>query len=57
MGLKVKNENGTPGTADEHHKVTLPMISKAVIPMIIACLIVLILITYVPKISLFLIGQ
>ena len=31
MGLKVKNENGTPGTADEHHKVTLPMISRAVI--------------------------
>ncbi|MBR5115740.1 MAG: TRAP transporter large permease subunit [Lachnospiraceae bacterium] len=57
MGLKVKNENGTPGTADEHHKVTLPMISRAVIPMIIACLIVLILITYIPKISLFLIGQ
>ena len=54
MGLKVKNEE-TAG--EEYHKVTLPMISRAVVPMIIACLAVLLLITYVPKISLFLIGH
>ncbi|MCR4763051.1 MAG: TRAP transporter large permease [Lachnospiraceae bacterium] len=57
MGLKVPNAAGKTGSEDEYHKVTLPMISKAVVPMIIACLIVLALITYIPKISLFLIGQ
>ena len=55
MGLKIRKE--LTGGEEEYHKVTLPMISKAVIPMIIACLVVLMLITYVPKISLFLIGQ
>ena len=54
MGLKVKNEKAA---GEEYHKVTLPMISRAVVPMIIACLAVLLLITYVPKISLFLIGH
>jgi TRAP-type C4-dicarboxylate transport system permease large subunit len=33
------------------------MISKAVVPMIIACLVVLIVVTYVPQISLLLVPK
>ena len=44
IGLKVK----------EGVKVTIPQISRSVMPMIAACLIVLALITYIPRISLLL---
>ncbi len=53
MGLKVKDDKASAGAGkDVFHNVTLPMISRSVIPMIIACLAVLLLITYVPQISL-----
>ncbi len=51
MGLKLPKDSGG------EHQVTLPMISKAVVPMIIACLAVLILVTYVPQLSLLLVGH
>ena len=56
LGLKIKDkQKSLPGKADVFFKVTLPMISKAVLPMIFACLVVLLLITYVPQISLLLV--
>ncbi len=53
MGLKIK-DNAASGKEGREvmHNVTLPLISKAVLPMIAACLIVLLLVTYVPGISL-----
>ena len=53
MGLKIKDaaSSGKEGS-EVYHKVTLPMISKAVVPMIIASLVVLLLVTYVPGVSL-----
>jgi len=53
MGLRIKDTASSQKEgSDVYHKVTLPMISKAVIPMIIASLIVLLLVTYVPGVSL-----
>ncbi|MCR4589904.1 MAG: TRAP transporter large permease [Lachnospiraceae bacterium] len=53
MGLKIKDAASSEKEGSEvYHKVTLPMISKAVVPMIIASLIVLLLVTYVPGVSL-----
>lgn len=53
IGLKVKDTAKSLLTGkDEYHHVTLPMISHAVLPMIVACLIVLLLLTYIPQISL-----
>jgi len=53
MGLKIKDVVSSEKEGNEvYHKVTLPMISKAVVPMIIASLIVLLLVTYVPGVSL-----
>ena len=53
MGLKIKDVASSEKEGNEvYHKVTLPMISKAVVPMIIASLIVLLLVTYVPGVSL-----
>lgn len=46
LGLKFK----------ELPKVTMPGIAKAVLPMIVACIVILLLVTYIPWISLFLIG-
>ncbi len=53
MGLRVKDaaESAKSGM-EKLYKVTLPMISKAVMPMIASCLIVLLLLTYIPQISL-----
>ena len=53
MGLRIKDTAKSLASGkDEYHRVTLPMISKAVLPMIVACLIVLLIITYIPQISL-----
>lgn len=53
IGLRVKDTaKSLKEGKDVYHKVTLPMISRAVLPMIIACVIVLLLITYIPQISL-----
>lgn len=53
MGLKIKDAVSSEREGrDVYHKVTLPMISNSVIPMIIASLIVLLLVTYVPGVSL-----
>ena len=56
IGLKVRDaiESKKQGK-DVFYNVTLPMISKAVLPMIIACIIVLLLVTYIPQISLLLV--
>ena len=57
MGLKVKDKARSLLTGrEEYYKITLPMISRAVVPMIIACLIVLLAVTYIPQISLLLAG-
>ena len=55
IGLRIKNaaESLKKGK-DVYYNVTLPMISKAVLPMIVACVIVLLLVTYIPQISLLL---
>ena len=55
LGLKIKDKTRSLPGADAFYKVTLPMISRAVLPMILACLVVLLLITYVPQISLLLV--
>ena len=56
MGLKIKDVSRSLTQKTEvFHKVTLPMISRAVVPMIVACLVVLLVITYVPQISLLLV--
>lgn len=53
IGLRVKDAvTSMKEGRDVYYKVTLPMISRAVMPMIIACVIVLLLITYIPQISL-----
>ncbi len=53
MGLKIKDAVSSEKEGREvYHKVTLPTISKAVVPMIVASLIVLLLVTYVPGVSL-----
>ncbi len=52
MGLKIPKTVADKKAGEEYHRVTLPMISRAVVPMIIACLVVLLLVTYVPQISL-----
>jgi C4-dicarboxylate transporter DctM subunit len=49
LGLKFKEMPGV--------RVGMPQISKAVLPMIVACLVVLLLITYIPWFSLFLLGR
>lgn len=52
LGLKIKDEAASlKAKAEKFYRVTLPMISKAVLPMIVACLVVLFFITYVPKVS------
>ena len=56
LGLKIKDMGRSAlEKAEVYYKVTLPMISKAVVPMIIACLVVLALVTYIPQISLLLV--
>ena len=56
LGLRIKDrQKSLEQKVESYYKVTLPMISHAVLPMIIACLVVLILITYVPQISLLLV--
>ena len=58
MGLKIRDKVRSAQEGKEvFHKVTLAMISKAVVPMIIACLVVLIVVTYVPQISLLLVPK
>ena len=53
MGLKIKDAVSSEKEGkDVYHKVTLPMISNAVIPMIIASLVVLLIVTYIPGVSL-----
>lgn len=53
IGLKVKNAAASlKAGRDVYYKVTLPMISRSVLPMIVACLVVLLLVTYIPQISL-----
>lgn len=52
LGLKVKDEaKSLAKKVDQFYHVTLPMISKSVLPMILACLVVLAVITYIPGIS------
>ena len=56
LGLRIKDrQKSLAQKVESYYKVTLPMISHAVLPMIIACLVVLILITYIPQISLLLV--
>ena len=56
LGLRIKDkQKSLAQKAESYYKVTLPMISHAVLPMIFACLVVLILITYLPQISLLLV--
>jgi C4-dicarboxylate transporter DctM subunit len=56
IGLKIKDmKKSLAAGHDEFYYVNLPMIAKAVVPMIIASLVVLTLITYVPQISLLLV--
>lgn len=53
LGLKIPDKEKTIATGKEsYHKVTLPMISKAVVPMILACLVCLLIVTYIPQVSL-----
>ncbi len=57
MGLKI--EDKAKSAADKvkrFHQVTLPMISKAVWPMIASCLVVLMIVTFIPQTSLLLVG-
>ena len=55
IGLKIKDAAASlKAGKDVYHRVTLPMISRAVLPMIVACLVVLLLVTYIPQISLLL---
>ena len=52
LGLRIKDEAASlRAKAEKFYRVTLPMISKAVLPMILACLVVLFTVTYVPQIS------
>ncbi len=53
MGLKIEDTSKKAiGEVKQFIRVTLPMISKAVMPMIAACLAVLMIVTYIPKTSL-----
>ncbi len=53
IGLKVKDALASAKAGkDVYFKVTLPMIARAVVPMIVACLIVLLIVTYIPQVSL-----
>lgn len=53
IGLRVKNAAASlKARKDVYYKVTLPMISRAVLPMIVACLVVLLIVTYIPQVSL-----
>ncbi len=55
IGLKIRDAKRSLAEGrDVYHRVTLPQISHAVVPMIIACLIVLMIITYIPRVSLLL---
>ncbi len=57
IGMQIRDKAASLVSGkDEYYHVTLPMISKAVLPMIVACLVVLMLLTYIPQISLLLIG-
>ncbi len=52
LGVKVRDEAASlKAKADRFYHVTLPQISRAVMPMILSCLLVLGLLTYVPGIS------
>ncbi|MEE3420405.1 MAG: TRAP transporter large permease subunit [Lachnospiraceae bacterium] len=52
LGLRIKDEAASlKAKAVKFYRVTLPMISKAVLPMILACLVVLFTVTYIPQIS------
>ncbi len=52
LGVKVRDEAASlKAKADRFYHVTLPQISKSVLPMILACILVLGLLTYVPGIS------
>ena len=56
IGLKIKDmKKSLEAGRDEFYYVNLPMIARAVVPMIIASLVVLLLITYIPQISLLLV--
>lgn len=53
IGLKVRNALASEKEGkDVYYKVTLPMIARAVVPMIVACLVVLLIVTYIPQVSL-----
>lgn len=53
LGLKIEKKiSSAKESAKSFYKVTLPQISKAVAPMIAACLAVLLIVTYIPKVSL-----
>lgn len=57
LGLKIEDAAKTAEKkVRSFYRVTLPMISKAVAPMIAACLLVLMVVTYIPQTSLLLIG-
>ncbi len=52
LGVKVRDEAASlKAKADRFYHVTLPQISRSVLPMILACILVLGLLTYVPGIS------
>lgn len=58
MGLKIKDAAASArAKAEIFYRVTISSISRAVMPMILACLCVLGLVTYVPKISLAFTGE
>ncbi len=58
LGVKVRDEaKSIKEKTESFYKVTLPMISKAVTPMVISCLIVLGLLTYIPGISTLLVHE
>ncbi|MDY6286043.1 MAG: TRAP transporter large permease subunit [Lachnospiraceae bacterium] len=53
MGLKIRDAAAAAKDKAEHFiHVTLPAISHAVLPMVLACLAVLVVVTYVPQVSL-----
>ncbi|MCH4035735.1 MAG: TRAP transporter large permease subunit [Lachnospiraceae bacterium] len=53
MGLRVKDAAASlKEKAERFVQVTLPQISRAVMPMVAACLAVLVVVTYVPRVSL-----
>ncbi len=53
LGLKIEDKARTArDKVKAFYQVTLPQISKAVAPMIAACLVVLLIVTYIPRVSL-----